>query len=63
MDFIHNNQKYELILLHLAGSRLYGNSTPTSDIDLRGIFIAPPETKLGILNKVEQLEGKDVFKP
>ena len=62
MYFIYNNQKYELILLHLAGSRLYGNSTPSSDVDLRGIFIAPPETKLGILNKVEQLEGKDVYK-
>ena len=24
MDFIHNNQKYELIMLHLAGSKLYG---------------------------------------
>lgn len=61
MDFIHNNQKYELIMLHLAGSKLYGNSTPESDTDYRGVFIAPPETKIGILNKVEQLEGKAVY--
>ena len=62
MKFRHNNVEYELIMLHLAGSKLYGNSTPESDTDYRGIFIAPPETKLGILNKVEQLEGKDVLK-
>ena len=62
MFFIHNNQQYELILLHLAGSKLYGNSTPQSDTDLRGIFIAPKETKLGILGAVEQLEGIEVYK-
>lgn len=62
MKFKHNNTEYELILLHLAGSKLYGNSTPQSDTDLRGIFIAPKETKLGILGAVEQLEGIDVYK-
>ncbi len=62
MKFEHNNQTYELIILHLAGSKLYGNSTPESDTDYRGIFIAPPKTKLGLLNKVEQLEGKDIYK-
>ena len=62
MTFTHNNQTYELILLHLAGSKLYGNSTPVSDVDLRGIFIAPKETKLGILGAVEQLEGIEVYK-
>ncbi len=62
MEFIHNNQKYELILLHLAGSKLYGNSTPVSDVDLRGIFLASKETKLGILGIVQQLEGIEVYK-
>ena len=62
MKFTHNNQTYELILLHLAGSKLYGNSTPQSDTDYRGIFIAPKETKLGILGAVEQLEGIEVYK-
>lgn len=62
MKFKHNNNEYELILLHLAGSKLYGNSTPQSDTDYRGIFIAPKETKLGILGAVEQLEGIDVYK-
>jgi hypothetical protein len=60
MKFTHNNQTYELILLHLAGSKLYGNSTPTSDTDIRGIFIAPKEAKLGILGSVQQIEGISV---
>lgn len=62
MKFTHNNSEYELILLHTAGSRLYGNSTENSDWDFRGIFIAPKETKLGILGSVEQLEGIEVYK-
>lgn len=62
MKFKHNNAEYELILLHTAGSRLYGNSTDKSDWDFRGVFIAPKETKLGILGKVEQLDGIDVWK-
>lgn len=62
MKFTYNNSEYELILLHTAGSRLYGNSTENSDWDFRGIFIAPKETKLGILGSVEQLEGIEVYK-
>lgn len=61
MKFTLNNNEYELILLHLAGSKLYGNSTPASDTDLRGVFIASSDSKLGILNKVEQLEGIEVY--
>lgn len=60
MKFTHNNCEYELIILHLAGSRLYGNSTPASDVDLRGVFIAPKETKLGLLGAVQQIEGISV---
>ena len=62
MKFFHNKQQYELIILHTAGSRLYGNSTPQSDYDLRGVFIASKDSKLGILGTVEQLEGVDVWK-
>ncbi len=29
-----------LIVKHLAGSRAYGTSLPTSDTDIRGIFCA-----------------------
>ena len=62
MEFTHNNQTYKLLILHLAGSKLYGNSTPQSDTDYRGIFLAPPETKIGLIGKVEQLEGKELYK-
>ena len=62
MKFTHNSAEYELILLHLAGSKLYGNSTPQSDTDYRGIFLASKETKLGILGSVQQLEGIEVYK-
>lgn len=33
--------KTNLIVRHLAGSHAYGMSTPTSDVDYRGIFFAP----------------------
>lgn len=59
MKFKYNGNEYELIILSVAGSHLYGNSRPTSDIDYRGVFIAPNETKLGLIGKVEQVEGKD----
>ena len=62
MKFFHNNNEYELIVLNLAGSKLYGNSTPSSDTDYRGIMIASKDSKLGILGTVEQLEGVDVWK-
>lgn len=62
MKFFHNNNEYELIVLNLAGSKLYGNSTHSSDTDYRGVFIASKDSKLGILGTVEQLEGVDVWK-
>jgi len=42
----------------LSGSYAYGTNLPTSDRDLRGIFIAPPEYYLG-LKKCEQIEQKE----
>lgn len=47
-----------LIFKCLAGSRAYGTSTPTSDWDTRGLFIAPPEYVLGAFQHVEQVESK-----
>jgi len=57
LEFTINNQKYELMVLMISGSKLYGNSTPESDIDYRGIFKAHNCTKLGLLNKVEKLDS------
>lgn len=45
----------------ISGSRAYGTNTENSDIDVRGIFIAPPEYTLGCLKHIEQVEvpGED----
>ena len=59
MKFKYNGTEYELMVLSVAGSHLYGNSRPSSDVDYRGVFLAPNNTKLGLIGKVEQLEGKE----
>lgn len=38
MDF---NYKDSVIVRHLAGSHAYGTNLETSDVDVRGIFVAP----------------------
>lgn len=44
------------IYLCKHGSHAYGLSTPTSDLDIKGVCIAPSETYLGFLGKFEQQE-------
>lgn len=72
MKFTYNNQEYKLILFTLAGSRFYGthfNGKGTdrehplipdyvSDSDYRGVFIASPDTKLGMTGAIDQIEVK-----
>ncbi len=72
MKFTYNNQEYKLILFTLAGSRFYGthfNGKGTdrehplipdyvSDADYRGVFIANPDTKLGMTGSIDQIEVK-----
>lgn len=41
------------------GSQAYGTSTPTSDLDIRGIAIAPKEYYLGMTNNFEQATSKE----
>ena len=60
MKFTFNNKTYELIVLTVAGSRLYGNSTETSDWDYRGVYIESIDSKIGTLGHSEQLETKDL---
>lgn len=42
------------ILLHRAGSHAYGTNTPESDLDVRGVAIAPLEYHLGVSKVFEQ---------
>jgi len=53
--------KEHQIFLCRAGSHAYGTNSAHSDIDTRGIFIAPPEYILGCMKTVEQVElpGED----
>jgi len=58
---IYKDKKYKnfkVIFECIAGSRLYGTSTPVSDTDIRGVFIPPREYFLGFLNNIEQVEEK-----
>ena len=48
--FVEDN----LIFMTLAGSRMYGTSTPESDIDKRGVCIPPKNVLLGFANEFEQ---------
>lgn len=41
------------------GSHAYGTNLPTSDLDLRGIFVAPKEYYLGFTQVVEQVTCKE----
>ena len=47
------------IYLTQHGSRCYGTSTPASDLDVRGIAIAPKEYYLGMTNNFEQATSKE----
>ena len=71
MIFIHNNQEYELLLLTLGGSRLYNthynlgenklNPSYKSDYDIRGVFLAHANTKLGLIGAADEIKDKLVL--
>lgn len=54
-----NLERLEPIYLTMYGSHAYGLATEESDIDHRGIFIAPREYLFGFLNHVEQITRQD----
>jgi predicted nucleotidyltransferase len=68
MKFTYQGNEYKLILFTIAGSRFYGTQYEkgehpfkpdyVSDTDYRGIFIANPDTKLGLTGKIEEIEVK-----
>ena len=47
------------ILLVTHGSHAYGLSTPSSDVDIKGVAIPPADYFLGFNKKFEQAESKD----
>lgn len=47
------------ILLVTHGSHAYGLSTPTSDLDIKGVCIPPPAYFHGFLKRFEQAEAKE----
>lgn len=51
--------KKHTIYLTVHGSHAYGTNTPESDMDKKGVFIAPQSYYLGFLDRVEQIEEKD----
>lgn len=46
------------IFLTKAGSHAYGMATPESDLDVRGVAIAPKRYYLGFTNRFDQAESK-----
>lgn len=47
---------YKQILVGVVGSHAYGLNTPDSDVDLRGVFVAPTKEVLGIFNVPETID-------
>lgn len=54
-------QRCRPLLVGFGGSIAYGLDTPRSDIDIRGIFLNPPEEWIGLKPETEQirLDGSD----
>lgn len=53
--------KHSLILVARAGSHSHGTSTPTSDLDFKGVAIPPREYFLGFVKKFEQAEQREPY--
>jgi predicted nucleotidyltransferase len=54
----------DTIFVTLAGSHAHGTSHATSDVDVRGVCIAPLETRLSLFRSFEQAEGgPDILAP
>lgn len=57
IPFVHSGT----IFATMHGSHAYGLATETSDIDIKGICIAPLQYYLGFSKTFEQAEGKDPY--
>lgn len=57
MKFVFNGKEFELIMLTVTGSRMYGNAREDSDWDYRGVMIETLNAKLTLNNTVEKIGG------
>lgn len=57
MHYTADQLRVNTIYLTRHGSHAYGLNTVNSDLDLRGVFVAPKPYYLGFLNQVEQIEA------
>ena len=48
----------DTIFVTLAGSHAHGTSRATSDVDLRGVCLAPLDVRVALFSKFEQFEGE-----
>jgi predicted nucleotidyltransferase len=53
-------QPYPLVFLTISGAHLYGFPSGDSDIDLRGAHVLPLEEVVGLRDRRETIEAKDV---
>lgn len=70
IKFKYKNKEYQLILMCLTGSRMYGthyekgeypfDKNYISDYDYRGIFIPSPENNLGIIKDIDEINANPV---
>lgn len=51
--------KSQIISLGKSGSQSYGTALPSSDLDIRGVAVAPLHYYLGFVDSFEQLEVKE----
>ena len=56
------NEDNSLIMLCESGSRLYGFERPDSDIDLRGVYLQPTSSLLGLGNTSDCINGFSLTK-
>lgn len=57
MDLETLRMSGQIIFEAVAGSQSYGTATPTSDTDIRGIFIMPYTDRISLFKKVEEVNG------
>lgn len=57
MNFLAERYPEHSTLLILSGSHAYGMDHAESDIDIRGVFVAPSASLLGIQNVSDRFEG------